>query len=271
MIKEHSYSWDKNEVIAARLSGMTYKQIREEFNISSGTVIRLFQQEGVIGKVDRATWTANRKFFDGNTVNAAYWAGFIMADGNIRYQRGDVQQGILTIDLKIGDIQHLRDFSEAMESTYPVHERQGSGKGKGKLKARVEIRGENLVQSLERWGVVPNKTQNWRKPDFPENLLPHYLRGWADGDGHFTARKVKRGKNLGCRFVVVGNKEAMQWYGEALIQLGYKGHVGKIDRGSYGGIEICSRQFAFFARDILRVKVSPVLERRWKDLSSVID
>jgi hypothetical protein len=54
-----------------------------------------------------------------------------------------------------------------------------------------------------------------------DDLLPHFLRGWIDGDGNVYV------KGRGARIVVAsGNKPSMEWFANALRHLGYEGHIG---------------------------------------------
>jgi intein-encoded DNA endonuclease-like protein len=49
-----------------------------------------------------------------------------------------------------------------------------------------------MVADLEKWGCVENKTFKLNFPDFiSEELIPHFIRGYFDGDGSVFLHKQK--------------------------------------------------------------------------------
>ena len=64
-------------------------------------------------------------------------------------------------------------------------------------------------------GVIPNKTRKLVCPDIPDNLLPHFVRGYFDGDGSVYERK-QSGKTWLCSQIVCGTKSFLQEIGDRI-------------------------------------------------------
>lgn len=140
--------------------------------------------------INRRTNTLNELLFkDLNNELAAYWLGFLMADGNV--SRNNKDSYAITIQLQEKDKLHLENFLKDFGSNATVKTRKKNSmtiKGKtyntqNSVTAAIfsKIIGEDLI-SLD---CVPNKTQFGCKVSnkIPHNSLHHFIRGVFDGDG----------------------------------------------------------------------------------------
>lgn len=62
-----------------------------------------------------------------------------------------------------------------------------------------------MVADLEKWGCIENKTFKLKFPEFlSEELVPHFIRGYFDGDGSVFIHRQKTTDteyyNLGVQF-----------------------------------------------------------------------
>ena len=211
-------------------------------------------------------WNWNFDYFDGDDKLVAYWAGFIMADGNIT--QISTNSYCLAIAIDKNDIEHLYTFCDDIgvsrdaifiQTSKP--KQYGGRIISGGSYPGIHLHHTGLKDKLYRWGVVPRKSYNFVAPRVSDDLLPHYLRGWADGDGQI----YRYGR--GSRFTVSGNPVALEWYGEALKRLGYLGNYSFQDRlettsilyigGKHQVAEVC---------DLLLVDSEFCLDRKWDNV-----
>lgn len=112
--------------------------------------------------------------FSGSPVSdeAAYWAGFILADGSVRQKNASMD-----ISLHESDATHLRAMAAFICPTTEVNQCFG------RPAVRFCVHGRPIVQALRRFGIVPQKSYGHPLPELTESERPHFLRGFFDGDG----------------------------------------------------------------------------------------
>lgn len=144
--------------------------------------------------INRCTYKCNVDFFkDIKTEKQAYILGLWFADGCVAKRLG-----ITGISLKIEDLELLErlhstffengdpDFKDHTINIYPTI--------LGQAQAKFVICRRELVKDLVALGCVPNKSKHLKFPSWltAENpLFPHFLRGYADGDGCLTYNHQK--------------------------------------------------------------------------------
>lgn len=136
-----------------------------------------------------------------DTEEKAYWLGFIYADGYVT--SGD-RWGIT---LSSVDYNHLEKLNKALKSNVIIRTRTSKPKEyKGQTisssnHSTLLFKNKRMYDSLIDKGVVPNKTYNLKFPDhsvLDEHLLPHFIRGFFDGDGSYVfCRKDRVRKDRG--------------------------------------------------------------------------
>ncbi len=116
-------------------------------------------------------------FQDINTLNNAYWLGFIYADGTI-----SKELNYLEIKLSIKDMGTLLKLADdiGIESDKIKISKNNTGRNIIKLR----IYSIKVVRDLLKHGVVPNKSKLIRYPDLGNRKLDlAFLLGFFDGDG----------------------------------------------------------------------------------------
>jgi hypothetical protein len=129
----------------------------------------------------------NEYFFHNLEENSAYWLGFLYADGFVRMKDG--KSGELKLKLKDSDKEHLQTFLNHLGSNNPII----FGMDNKSKFCSVTVYSNVIVNKLFEIGCVNNKTQKIRLPNLNKDLMPHFIRGYFDGDGCIS--KVKNRPN----------------------------------------------------------------------------
>ena len=127
-------------------------------------------------------YTLNESYFDViDAPNKAYILGFLYADGyNNRINNSVV------LSLSKEDREILEKISEEVGSNKPLFESDYINKNDGTERHMLilTMASKHMCESLEKWGLTQNKTFTITFPDFlKEDLIPHFIRGYFDGDG----------------------------------------------------------------------------------------
>ncbi len=162
-----------------------------------------------------------------DTEEKAYWLGFIAADGNISKDKYTC-----SIEIKQSDKEHLEKFSKIFNNYYPVLQID-----KVYPSVKICIHSKQCCLDLEQYGIIPNKSLildiNFNL--ISEELLPHFIRGYFDGDGSIFCNvpKRKNGYNYeewGCNFV--GTKKVLSHFKRYLNlknKITKKGNIYSLD------------------------------------------
>lgn len=116
------------------------------------------------------------------TLEQAYWLGFILADGYINEERN-----FLRIKLGSKDVKHLHKFAEFMNSVDEdvIKSDIGGAYTKDNLCYYIEFSSKQLISDLKQYGLFQGKSGNEKPIKMPtEEMTLAYIRGMIDGDGH---------------------------------------------------------------------------------------
>jgi len=168
-------------------NGLGVKAIANKVKIHRGTVSHILQRKGIWLKEKRRPFKNlyNIKFFNTYTKESCYWAGFILADGNVRSNVAKLQ-----IALGKKDTNHLVKFSKAIKFSgklYPDRECM-----------RIIVSGKWLIDDLQdNYEIGPNKTFAAKISNkIPDKYISHFVRGYFDGDGSLTKSKFATMANI---------------------------------------------------------------------------
>jgi len=120
-------------------------------------------------------------FEDIDTPEKAYWLGVMYTDGYI--SKTNPYTHYFGISVKSSDIEWLENFKKFLNYNGEVKTyKQTVGYSAGSDYSRLLIGSNKIVASLEKWGVVENKTNKIiSMPDI--NFKEDFIRGVIDGDG----------------------------------------------------------------------------------------
>lgn len=117
------------------------------------------------------------------TEDRAYWLGFFLADGWIVTEKGTPTG--FAIALHERDKEALQDLQNRLGGSNMLRRtRPGSNLLQLKLTSGVAAR------QLILHGVVPRKSRVATLPKLSDELMPHLIRGYFDGDGSISVRGV---------------------------------------------------------------------------------
>ena len=135
----------------------------------------------------------NENYFKNiDTSEKAYWLGFIQADGCLYMQKTSIR---FQINLSARDMLHLEKLNRAIDSTYKVYEKKVTVKGREYDSCSLQITSKPFAANLMKNGIEIRKSLNDAFPSLSSNLMPHYIRGFMDGDGSIKVAKQKPGKD----------------------------------------------------------------------------
>ena len=122
-----------------------------------------------------------------DTSEKAYWLGFITADGYV-VNNEQHRNHELGIEIGIKDINHLKKFASAIKTDQEVGIRKktpfiNKGYDKEYNMCFLRLYSKSLVESLEKYNIVQNKTYDLVFPSINDKYVWDYIRGYFDGDG----------------------------------------------------------------------------------------
>jgi hypothetical protein len=263
------YKYDHQAIIADYLAGMPLEDIAQKHGIAHReSILPILKRHGIpatrIGGPKALSMKPfNPAFFARQDATTAYWAGFLMADGSIRQDRPKSNTWALSLTLHERDIDHLFAFCDAIELDRSfVRTYESRYKAHISLMKSITVYHPSLPDSLAPWGIVPHKTYTYVAPQVSDDLLPAYLRGWLDGDGHIRWEATSQQTRCG----VTGNYDALLWYQGTLQRLGFDGNINvrQAPGKCWGRLHIYGKNNLQTLIDLLHVRDSVHLPRKWQ-------
>lgn len=151
----------------------------------------------------------NDSFFEViDSESKAYYLGFIYADGNIRIGKNNThllqielqQEDAYILEILIHLLQYkskVKDYENEtisyVDKRLNLFTRDNHFKGYSKKYngCSIQVSSEKIYNDLVSHGVTENKTKNIRLPiGIPNKLIKHFIRGYFDGDGSFTIKRI---------------------------------------------------------------------------------
>lgn len=114
-----------------------------------------------------------------NSEEAAYWYGFLLADGGL-------YRNELRLKLGSADVEHLRKFCQFIGGNPDRLIKEERHPETGNVLVKVVLSSVEMVRDLRRHGMDYRKSGKERVPDFAKRearLAVPFMRGVFDGDG----------------------------------------------------------------------------------------
>jgi hypothetical protein len=212
-------------VLAEYQKGTGTCEIAEKLNVKRWVPWRILSQAGVeLRKKSVYKKKYNQQFFDEYSPESAYWAGFILADGNVTRNSSLLQIGLSKVDES-----HLLKFCQAIGLESELIPDGDC--------VRMSVSGKHMCQSLaDNFGVYPRKSNVCVFPEqIPNHLWSHFIRGVFDGDGCVTFGKYTNKQSEQKRTLVInftGSIELLDF-----LKNHFYNSIGVVvGRGSFSGI-----------------------------------
>ncbi|MDE2098077.1 MAG: hypothetical protein KGL39_12560 [Patescibacteria group bacterium] len=217
------------EAIKERYEVEGPNQLAQEFGVTINTVYRKAADlglhtivgHGIAGRKRASESTScDIHYFDTWSPNMAYVFGFLLADGNV-----NEKLTCISICLAAKDESVLRFIKEETKSTHHLAFRDGiidprTGQ-MNQPQVHLSISSMVLASGLVKLGLKPRKTYNNDPfPNVPDDMMPHFVRGYLDGDG-----------TTSCGVGFVGSPRVIEGLRSSLIRLAGMSEVKIQNRG----------------------------------------
>lgn len=182
--------------------GVSMAVAAAKVGVNGGTVASYFRRVGIERRSEPyRLYTLDESAFDVMTAEAAYWVGFLMADGCVFHRAKGSPR--ISITLKGADKGHLYKFRRFLGSNAPIRTFVRNGGFGRRSQTEFGVKSQRLADALRTYGVVPRKTATARVRLLADNR--HFWRGVIDGDGWI--RVPRRGRPpYDLRLGLVGSK-----------------------------------------------------------------
>jgi len=159
---EAQESW----ICEAHSKGMSYRELSQLFGVATGTVYNVLKRHGV--DTTHHKLHIDDLFFERiDTLEKAYWLGFITADGYI------CKGKLFRLVLSSVDEPHLEKIKSALHYEGIIRSRVRDRYSQSALQVYNKTFVTYLGKALDRNKIVV----------MPRDLLSHFVRGLIDGDG----------------------------------------------------------------------------------------
>lgn len=190
------------------------EKIAKKYNISTATILKRKANDNWILQKRKNKYSFNESYFDTiDTEHKAYWLGFLMADGYILSKRKGEranQSQSFGFSISTKDIELLKNFKKDLNAENPINiYTSNSGFKENAPAGRILLTSQHTVDCLKSHGIVENKTFITKMPNINENLIPHFIRGYSDGDGSIVIDKNNR-----VQWAFCGTKELLSSFQE---------------------------------------------------------
>lgn len=183
---------EKEGIVSLYLRGETTVSIAQKYNVSDETIRRWL---GILGIKRRLSkYHVNINYFDTiDDQNKAYILGLLYADGY-----NNVKKHCVSITLQERDKHILDSISNLVESDRPLRFVNNNAKNPNWSDCyQLMLTNEHISKILEQHGVVQAKSLVLEFPSWLDNnLIPHFLRGYMDGDGTIDKDRAGGGASL---------------------------------------------------------------------------
>lgn len=157
----------------------TLKQLGKEFGCSYTTIKNLLHTKGYKSRGNKQGYPRDEYYFnDIDTIEKAYWLGFLYADGCVSSSNNE-------IEISLKDKEHLEKFQKAIKAVN--HKITKTVDARWSTETNIyhfSIKDAQLHTDLIKFGCVPNKTLTISAiPNIPRDYVSHFIRGYFDGDG----------------------------------------------------------------------------------------
>ena len=181
-------------ILEKYISGQSSESIAKELNIGATTVLRILRENNILIRSQheiKLKYSLDEDYFEKiDTPNKAYILGLMYADGC-----NHIKRNFIKIELKYNDKELLEKVRKEMKIEKPLKynnkqkERERTGK-QSQDTYSIDIYSKKMCKDLEKMGCVERKSLVLKWPDWLENsLLPHFIRGYFDGDGSIKSKK----------------------------------------------------------------------------------
>jgi hypothetical protein len=174
-------------------NGITMRELASTRDFSEETIRRWFIEKGLNTKL---LWSKPKfdytYFHNIDTTRKAYYLGFLFADGCICKSHYRI-----SIFLQDRDSNIIKSFHSDLKSQINIQYREAFDNTRAQY--GVYFNSKDMYYDLINLGIRPNKSiDGMNFPSIDSYLIPHFIRGFFDGDGTVGLRQAMyKGKKNG--------------------------------------------------------------------------
>ena len=182
---------DKEKLEKLLKDEKTIKEISKKLQLSVDTISKYVRIYNL--RKCKCTWFDDSVFEKIDTEEKAYWLGFIYADGC-------VYKNTLEITLSEKDLHHLQKFSNFLNAKKDCIKKvciHLNSNDKTYFAYKLSVYSKKICCDLNNLGVHPKKSFTTEFPTeriLPKELIPHFIRGYFDGDGSIMSQETSKVK-----------------------------------------------------------------------------
>ncbi len=238
-------------------------KIGKIFGCSNKPIAKVLERHNIPRTgVGNRKYKLNEHYFDEiDTPNKAYILGFLYADGC-----NSMGKGTIHISLQEEDKQILEDMRNEIGSEKELDYIDNSNKHNFgytyKNMWRLNMFSIHMCKTLEKIGMMPNKSLKITFPNIDESLYSHFIRGVFDGDGciHNSNGKTRH------LCSIVGTYDLCNFLKDYFEKMGITSHVR--EASNHNGItavfEIWKKDSVMKFLDFIYFDAEMYLERKYQ-------
>ena len=186
--------YDIDTAIELYNAGKQQWEIAKELNCSQVSISNILLRNGIktrVGKKIKYDDINSTFFKEIDSELNAYFLGFLYADGCVQIKNNVYQ---ITLKLKSNDQIIIEKFRDIMSPS--SHVKITKNKGSDNTYSYFRINQKEICDQLIYHGCMPNKSLILNFPTtVPNELVPHFLRGYSDGDGCIYKNRLQKSIN----------------------------------------------------------------------------
>jgi hypothetical protein len=212
-------------------NGMSMRAMSRHLGIARQNINTYCKKLGIAGRhmpiVSPNQYSINKFFFDSiDTIEKAYWLGFILADGNINTTKDNCTHRLihrmLRVRLQSQDASHLQKFSDAIGYDGPVkiYDKFHRKTGKTYSASGVFMCCTHICTALINagWYGFKRDGDTLILDNVNDSLKRYLVRGLFDGDGGLSFKKGKYNATKAAFSFHDLHKSVVEWVCLYLIQ-----------------------------------------------------
>lgn len=169
----------------------TSTELADHYDVSRGQITKIWYDNNLIGK-NRNKYPFNYNYFENiDTNDKAYFLGFLAADGNVHIRNNNSSQAIIRLSLKSEDEKILEIFKLYLNSDQPLYTFIKENNSYITYIKCLELVSNKMADDLKKYNITKRKTYDYEIKILNKKLMPHFFRGYFDGDGCITCNNNK--------------------------------------------------------------------------------
>lgn len=254
--------WTNEEIeyLKKNYSTKTNKELAQDLNRSKSAVDIKLNKLGI----QKSKYYYNSNYFETiDSQEKAYWLGFIYADGYITINNYN-KSCELAIQLQSSDGNHLKKFNKSLQGNVEVEffSKKSNFNNKTYDACRIRFYSQKMVYDLVNLGVTPNKSLLISFPKIDDIYIPHFIRGYFDGDGCIVKSNHNNGKSYVRADFTCGSEIFVNQLREILYKNNIKSYICRENNKPFrlviGGMQNCDNFLNYIYND-----ASLYLERKY--------